>query len=453
MKNYAGNYALYRNVKPRGRWKDPAKPSYDPHWLVAFSFPQMPRKRMTAELYPICDLCLAVEGNPVELRPNCECVKRVSKWAEEWLKTQTFLMQEGKVKELQQMRAPVRVAAPAEVWATYEGRGPADKKKRLNNWRLFVDQTTGKKVGEVPWSFYTTRNFLTWAEIRQEAGRRGWLALKPSEFPPTGWQELRALAESGGLPALNKRVASTWNTTIHSYLTQIKSIFGKESRQNALRDLTLPDLTEFLELSLDLPTPKGHKALTNAQLQALLEGADKLKKTDLRKWVINQLLMRFSCRPEEVQAARPTWLERVNHKGVQRTRIVIINREDEGFDLKAGAVARERMIWMPEDLVKAIDEVSTPGSLIGAKHKTDAEKLVQREHSQWVRKTAKLTGTQTNYLFRHLGAAERMTSQGAGAAAALLGHSGEALIHSTYGKNLETLEPIDDGELLRRLVD
>jgi hypothetical protein len=465
MKAYAGSFALYRQSKPTKRWKVPGVPEFDPNWVVAFTMPPQPRRREMAVGYPICDDCRAVPENPAEKRPNCECVKRVRKWAEERLRTETHLLHVGEIEKLQDLRRPKRVADPKEVLEMYLARGPEDRRQRVNSLKGWYEQRTGGelsivKEGEVlkvrtdlGWDFVNRSNFLDWAEMRQEAGRRGWLGLgRGKNMPAGGWEQLRTLKAAGRLKGLDKRTACAWNTTILGYLTNIKSIFGEDSRQHVLRELTLPDLKEFLATSLDLETPKGHKYLRPEQLQALLEGADELKKTNLRKWVVNQLLMRLACRPEEVEAARPSWLEVAKDKGRNRTRIVIISRPEEGFILKAGSRGKPRRIWLPPDLVAAIKEVATEKSLIGAKHITEARELVRYEHSRWLRETAKLDGTQTNYLLRHLGGAERMTSEGAGAASALLGNT-EALIHSTYGQHLATLEPVDDGELLRRLVE
>ncbi|HEY1084929.1 MAG TPA: hypothetical protein VGE29_21875 [Prosthecobacter sp.] len=59
--------------------------------------------------------------------------------------------------------------------------------------------------------------------------------------------------------------------------------------------------------------------------------------------------------------------------------------------------------------------------------------------------------SQTNYLLRHSGAAERMTSGDSTKAAALLGHKTTAMAETTYGRVLDIQNPISDEEILRRI--
>lgn len=431
----------------RRGWNDPNVPEYCPNWMVTFTLPNSKPKPITAEFFPICEGCMTAAENPAKSRPNCSCVKAVRKWAESWLETQTVLLQRGELQRLEEMRTPKKTATLAAWLDLYLLRGPDDRQARVNALRAIVEEPTGTPLESATWETLTSALVITWAEMRQEAGRRGWLGLGRGKNMPKGaWQQIRAMREAKLLPPLDTQTVQPWNTTILGYLVQAKTVVGEKVRAFALRELVIPELKDFRATSLPIQTPKGHKKITPEQLMGLLTAADLLRTTDLRRWVVNQMLMRLACRPVEVQAARPAWLEVVNG----RTRIVIINRPDEGFVLKAGAKATERRIWVPEDLAAAMREVMNDGSLIGAKHKTEARELVEYEHSQWLRKAAGLTGSQTNYILRHLGAAERMTSEGAGAAGALLGHSGEALVRSTYGANLATLEALSDTEILRR---
>lgn len=108
---------------------------------------------------------------------------------------------------------------------------------------------------------------------------------------------------------------------------------------------------------------------------------------------------------------------------------------------------------MHDDLVQVIDKVKTETSLISAKHKTEVHELIYTERSQQLREWAKLEGAQTNHLLRHMAEAERMTSEEADAAVALLGHSTDKLVKTTYGKNLKTLDPLRDEKILRRFAD
>lgn len=458
MKTSIGSYSLKRQMKARepymkdGKvvrrgWNDPNVPEFCPNWMVTFTLPNSKPKPITAEYFPICEGCMSAAENPAKSRPNCSCVKAVRKWAESWLETQTVLLQRGELQRLEEMRTPKKTATLAAWLDLYLQRGPDDRQARVNALRAIVEEPTGTPLESATWDTLTSALVITWAEMRQEAGRRGWLGLgRGKNMPPDGWAKLREMRAAKLLPPLDTQTVQPWNTTILGYLVQAKTVVGDKVRAFALRELVIPELKDFRAASLPIQTPKGHKKLESSQLLSLLTAADELKQTDLRLWVVNQMLMRLACRPEEVQAARPSWLETVG----KRARIVIINRPDEGFTLKAGAKATERRIWLPDDLVKAMHEVMTPGSLIGAKHKTEARELVEYRHSEFMRRAAGLEGSQTNYILRHLGAAERMTSADAGAAAKLLGHSDDKLVRSTYGADYGTLDPLRDEEILRR---
>lgn len=438
----------------RKGWEDPNVPEYHRNWVVVFSMPGQAQRSVTAGTkqvrYRICDRCMAEVENPVVTRPRCECQQRVTAWAESWLETQTVLLQRGELQRLEEMRSPKKTATLGAWLDLYLQRGPEDRQARVNALRAMVEEVTGLPLESATWDTLTRELVITWAEMRQEAGRRGWLGLgRGKNMPIDGWGMIRAMRDARKLPPLDTQSAAPWNTTILGYLVQAKTVFGDKVRAFALRELVIPELKEFRSVSLPILTPKGHKKISPEQLMGLLSGADELRRTNLRLWVVNQMLLRLACRPVEVQASRPGWLESVGG----RSRIVIVNRAEEGFVLKAGARATERRIWVPDDLAGAMREVMTPGSLIGAKHKTEARELVEYEHSRWLRAAAGLTGTQTNYVLRHLGAAERMTSEGAGAAGALLGHADEGLVRSTYGANLATLEPLSDAEILRRFEE
>lgn len=466
MKASIGSYSLKRQLKPRAPhfnkegkmirrgWNDPAVPEYCPNWMVTFTLPKSKPIPVTAKLYPICAGCMAEPENPAKARPDCSCVKAVRRWANEWLETQTVLMQRGEVKKLQELRAPAKTVTLQTWIKEYLVRGPADRQKRVNALESIVEESTGLPLSSATWDTLTRDMVISWAEMRQEAGRRGWLGRDfRKNMPKDAWQQLRALRDSTDperrLPPLDTQTAAEWNTSILSYLVKAKTIVNEEVRKFAMRSLNAPEVMDFRNAKLPLPTTKGHKEVKPNQLLALLTAADELRERDPQRWVINQMLMRLACRPEEVMAARPSWLEEVG----KRTVIRICNRKDEGFKLKAGAKGVERVIALPEDLLAAMMQVKNDTSLIGAKHPTEAYNLVMRDHSGWIREVMGLDGHATNYILRHLGAAERMTSEDAGAAAALLGHTTDKLILSTYGKSYAVLEPLRDEEILRRFAD
>lgn len=462
-KAFAGSFLFYRQAKPKPRWKNPLVREYDPSWVVAVNIPGSPRDRRMRPEFPICDSCLAhvanpaegIDDNPAKARPFCECVKLVNRLMREEMLVRTQLLQQGRIEELQAMVAPKKLGSLQEVVKVYLERGPKDRKQRVNSLKAMFEQSSGREFEEMGWKDLTRDLVYSWAEMRQEAGRRGWLGLKDVQaMPVDGWPQLRALKAEGKLPALDRKTAMAAmaaNTTVLGYLTNVKTIFGQDSRQHVLRGMNLPDLEHFLETKLTLKKPKGHKKIEAGRWAEMIEAEDELKLSNLRVWVLHQLLLRLSCRPKEARYARPSWLETVKATVGERTRIVIVNRPEEGFILKAGDGATERAIWLPDILVKAIREVSTETSLIGAKHQTEAKGLLA-EHSTWIKQFLPKGSTQTSYLLRHSGAAERMTSGDSTQAAALLGHKTTQMVETTYGAVLETLDPISDDEILRRVA-
>lgn len=450
-KAFAGSFSFYRQLKPQARWKKPDVPECDPSWVVIIYMPGVPHDRRMRPFLPICEDCRACPENPVEKRPHCACIKAVERWGREELVTRTALLQQGKIKELQEMRSTTKYATPQQVLLAYEERGPDDAKARVNSLKWIFEQSTGQDCNMMRWSDLTDELVLGWAEMRQEAGRRGWLGAKGQRsMPENGWQNLREMRDARQLPALDTRTPMAANTSILSYLTQARTIFGEKSRQLILRGMRMPELKGFMTCAVPVVKPRGHKSIATDRWAAMIEAAEVLKQQDLHAWVVHELLLRLSCRPVEVLAARPSWLEEVENAGRKRWLIRIINRPDEGFTLKAGSSAVERAIWLTDALVAAIQQVKNETSLIGAKHATDALKILGR-HSKWMRAFVPKGSSQTNYLLRHSGAAERMTSGDSTKAAALLGHKSTAMTENTYGKVLNTLDPITDDEILRRL--
>ncbi len=451
-KPFAGSFTFYRQIKPKSRWKIPHVRECDPSWVVVINLPGLPEDRRMRSHLPLCEDCKAWPDNPVKARPNCACIKAVEKWGKEELITRTALLQQQRIEELQAMVAPKKLAGLQEVVKVYLERGPKDKKQRVNSQKAMFEQCSGREFEEMGWKDLTRDLVYSWAEMRQEAGRRGWLGLKDVQAMPADcWPQLRALKAEGKLPALDRKTAMSANTTVLGYLTNVKTIFGQDSRQHVLRGMNLADLEHFLETKLTLKKPKGHKKIEAGRWAEMIEAEDELKQSNLRVWVLHQLLLRLNCRPKEARYARPSWLGTVKATVGERTRIVIVNRPEEGFILKAGDGATERAIWLPDILVKAIREVSTETSLIGAKHQTEAKGLLA-EHSTWIKQFLPKGSTQTSYLLRHSGAAERMTSGDSTQAAALLGHKTTQMVETTYGAVLETLDPISDDEILRRVA-
>lgn len=463
-----GSYSMFRQMKPTSRWKDPAVPECDPNWVVRFRFGDgsvlTRAAREGPARFPVCERCRAVPvgENPVELRSGCECQRRARRWAESFLETQGDLYQRREFERLEAMRRAPKVNDPMEVLAAFLQRGPADARARVGYLRAMIEQTLGGTMeGQFKargWELLNESLVRDWSELRQEAGWRGWLGLGAgANMPEDGWDLLRVELAAGRLPPPGLTGAERrrrmqpmpWNTSIKGYLNKAQGIFGEKSRREFLRGLVVPELAEFRAVRLGLlKVPKGHRAMTKEQRLALLEAGDALKGTDLRLWVIHEALSRMGLRPIELWQAHPGWVEAVGDGDRLRRRLVIKNRPDEGFEVKND---EEGAIWIPDELAAAMDEVGTPVSLIGGATRNASKNLVERTYSKWMRETAEIEGKHTCYLWRHMTLAERRTSSG-GAASAALGRHSEAVNRAHYSAQLATVEPLSDEEVLRAVV-
>ncbi len=482
MSDHIGTFSLVRQAKPKSRWASPEIPKFDPNWVIKFYLPgQAPKVKSGPDkvVFPICPKCLALpleDGGVWDDDAKCKCLQWPRRWATEFLKTQTHLLMTGALQELEKLRNPVQWTTLKKVLEVYEERGPDDANKRANYLRKIIEVPTGKTNEQMTWEDLTKARCFEFAALWQAAGRQGWL--ERGAMPADGWARLRAdMARPVGdneperlVRAVDGRSAMKCNTSIRNYLNAAKSILGQQSRDNYLAGLSIPPLEDFMSSKVKVQLTKGHREFTRVDYLAIMDALPALKKSKPRVGLVNQMLMRFGLRPEEVWASRPGWLETLGEGKKQRTRIKIINREDEGFTLKAGEDATERMIWVPDDMLAVMEEVmekeqtrhlkvrgklrdlQCQGSLIGGLHASEARDLVEREHPQWLREIG-VDVERPNYQFRHFALAERLTSGGATKAAALGGHSNSQITESTYARTLGTLEPLSDKEMYRRLME
>ncbi|MHB1082994.1 MAG: hypothetical protein ACYC67_26595 [Prosthecobacter sp.] len=464
MSDHIGTFSLVRQAKPKSRWESPDIPKFDPNWVIKFYLPgQAPKVKSGPDkvVFPICPKCLALpldKGGVWDDDAKCKCLQWPRKWATEFLKTQTHLLMTGALQELEKLRNPVQWTPLKKVLEVYEERGPDDANKRANYLRKIIEVPTGKAGEQMTWEDLTKARCFEFAALWQAAGRQGWL--ERGVMPADGWARLRAdMARPAGdveperlVRAVDAKAAMKCNTSIRNYMNAAKSIFGQWSRDNYLAGLQIPPLEDFLSTKVKVQLTKGHREFSRADYLAVMDALPDLKKNNPRVWLVNQMLMRFGMRPEEVWPSRPCWLEKQGEGKKQRTRIKIINREDEGFTLKAGEDATERMIWVPVEMLAVMEQVKTEAFLIGGKHQTEARNLVEREHPQWLREIG-VDVDRPNYQFRHFALAERLTSEGATKAAALGGHSNSQITESTYARTLGTLEPLSDEEMYRRLME
>lgn len=433
MKTSLGSYSIYRQPKTRPE----GMPQYEWKWIVRFFVGAGKPLTRSKHPYRICDACLAEEGNPVVTRADCkECQVPVKKWAKKFLEAHTELLKRGEMDRLNELLTPKKFASVAEVLAVYRERGPDDRVQRLNFLATVFEQTTGRDIGCLRWEDLTADLKLDWAELRQEAGRRGWLGLGAGRnMPADGWAVLREMKRAGKLPALDDRTEAPWNTTIGTYMTSINSIFGEKSRTKILRGLLVPELKGFLECRLSLPGPKGHKEIPLAVMARMDAGLPVLRDEDARVWLFEQLCEETGMRPVSVRRLVPGDLRAltVTEAAEWRARMAAEWRVDEaelsefGGLLRVAAAKHGAEILTPVSaaVVAVAREVMTLESLIGARHETEGKQL-HAGLNAWLRGCG-VEGTHAAYLLRHRKGQLLRRFGGKAAAAAGLGHTSEAM--------------------------
>lgn len=433
MKTSLGSYSIYRQPKARPE----GLPQYEWKWIVRFFVGTGKPLTRSKHPYRLCDKCLAETGNPVETRAGCkQCQEPVHKWAKKFLEAHTAMLQRGELDRLQELINPKKWTPVSEVLALYRERGPDDRTQRLNFLATVYEQTTGKDIGCLKWEDLNADLKLDWAELRQEAGRRGWLGLGAGKnMPEHGWALLRDLKRAGKLPALDDRTEAAWNTTIGTYMTSINSIFGEKSRTKILRGLNVPPLAEFLGCRLALPGPKGHKEIP-AEVMARIDGAlARLRDEDVRVWLFEQLCEETGMRPVSVRRLVPGDLRALSaaESAEWRAKMAAEWRVDEaelsdfGGLLRVAAAKHGAEVLTPVSaaVVEVARAVMTPGSLIGARNETDG-RLLHAGLNAWLRSCG-VEGTHAAYLLRHRKGQLLRRFGGKAAVGAGLGHTSEAM--------------------------
>lgn len=484
MKASFGTFSLYRAVKPKNRWKIPGEVEYDPNWVGYFFLGEPKPMVRTAKLYPICPRCRAVEQgkDPVKERPDCECHRGAAKWARTFLNTQVELMRRGEMDKLRELQSPAKWTPVAEVLAVYRERGPGDRVQRLNYLDAIWEQATGQPTSRLQWDDLTGDLLRDWAELRQEAGRRGWLGAGAGKnMPERGWEVLRGLKRENKLPRLDTSVAAEWNTTIVNYLASVKSIFGAGARGNELRGLRIPPLDSFMEVKLKkvLPLPEGHKEIPEAVMLEIEKALPKLLQDDPLVWTFFSICDESGLRPVSVCRLATTDLRMLSADEAAQVKAQMARewrvKEEELCDfgalLKVGAAKSGNPITTPlsAEVAEQARRHRAPEEVVGeaaaelekarrriADHKAEhgemdapvnfkliesrAEKRLARAQAllgvdvdkaykrlnAWLRKRG-LDGTQAAYLLRHRKGQEMRQFGGKTAVAAALGHKGEAM--------------------------
>lgn len=481
MKTYLGSFTLRRQPRSAKRQAAPGADRFEPNWTVRF-YLQGKELLRSAKLYPVCDKCLACEGDPVKQRPNCACHRGAAKWAESWLVTQTALLQAGEMKRLEELRSPPKWTPVAEVLAVYRERGPDDRVQRLNYLDSVFEQTTGKDAVRMQWEDLDGDLLRDWAELRQEAGRRGWLGAGAGKnMPEDGWEKLRQLKKENRLPRLDTSTVAEWNTTIVNYLASVKSIFGESARGNELRGLNIPPLESFLAVKLKkvLPLPEGHKEIPEKVMKDIEDALPELLLNDPLTWTFFMICDESGLRPVSVRRLSHADLRMlsdeeaadVKRQMAKEWRVKEEELSDFGALLKVGAAKNGNPITTPlsAEVAQMALKMRAEQTVIDEAHAAlekvkrrivehqsrhgevdasvnfklvlaRAEKALKRAESLlgvnvekgykalnvWLRKRG-LDGQQAAYLLRHRKGQAMRQFGGKTAVSAALGHKGEAM--------------------------
>lgn len=449
MKTFIGSYSLKRQQKARepyvkeGKvvrrgWRDANVPEFLPNWMVTFTLPNSKPKAVTAEYFPLCSACMAVpaDENPVKVRATCSCQKGVRKWAESWLETQTVLLQRGELQRLEEMRRKVVWSSPRAVLDVYLKRGPADAKARVNALALMLSQARGLSLDSFEWSDLTKKLKQDWAEMRQEAGRRGWLGLGAGKNAPAhAWEELRALKAAGDLPALDLRTVAEWNTTILGVFTNVNTIFGLDARDRILEGLAVPDLSGFLLAKFKLPRPKGHKQIPAGVMTEVERRLPGLLVCDARVYTFFRVCEETGVRPGTVRKLGADALKVLDDAGMLAARERMSREWRVAVDeigvfggllsIPAAKGGHEVVTPISVETVRLLEGLRTAESLFGCKHKTAALDL-HLALNEWLRECG-VEGTHVAYLLRHRKAQALRRFGGVAAVSVGLGHVDEAM--------------------------
>lgn len=448
-----GSVCLVRHRYPPGRWKKPAVPEYAPNWVLSLRMPGMRVPLRKSSQHAICAPCLATAGAPTQVRPECRCQKPAREFGQSWLEDERALwtgLRDERMK-LPGARRPKAVVMIAEVLEIYSTHGPKDADKQARRVRYLLEQATGLRMEDMTMELLMAPRemILRWAAMRQWYAEKWSMRADPGKeiAPVDAWRQLRARWEA--LPPRERmpdlHTVRQANTTIRGHVRDLKCVFSRTSRTMYLPGLDLPLTPKLEEIQLRLPGPKGLVMIPDEAYRRMWDDMEKLRagepwrKVDpLKLWTALQLAQSLGPRTIELKTARPAWLE--------GDVLVLKNRPEEGFILKAQAQAPERHVRLSAEVVEAIRRIQTPESLLGLSP-GEREQFFRRG-SEWIRQYIP-TGKHTWYWFRKLAGSLRYQSEDMEAAGRFLGHApGSKVTADTYVRPLhQVVESISAAEL------
>lgn len=432
-----GSFCLVRQPYPKSRWSNPAVPEYAPNWIVSLWMPGAKAPQKRSSQHEICAPCMkAIKPN--EERPDCRCRRPANEFAGNWLKTERERWTGERTERIQGARRPKDTVMLSAVFDLYKEHGPQEREKEAREARYLLEQATGTRFEDMTLDLLLDRPrelILKWAAMRQAYAERGWSMRGETRPPADAWAQLRADWAAGTIRKTPDRdTVRPVNTTITSHLRSLKQIFSKTSRTNYLPGLDLPPTPKLAEVVLALPCRRGFCMIAPETYRLMHEGMEKLKADDFTLWTALQLQGSVGVRTKELMAIKPHWLERTGGE----TFVVLKNRPEEGFYLKARHRAVTRRIRLPQHVVQALDSIRTETSIFG-QTPWKTEDMVKRG-SDWLRRYIP-TGPHTWYWLRKLAGAIKYTAGETKDAGSLLGHAPGSTV--TAGTYIDLLEPVD----------
>lgn len=214
-------------------------------------------------------------------------------------------------------------------------------------------------------------------------------------------------AKVQGRPSVSYQITLDANVYANSCYRQAKSIFSKTAMRK-YGELNLgtaldafmhvPFLKEPSQKYSDNPIPAGTIAKIN-------EALPQLKEFDERLWAIHLMIRLMGLRDSEIVRAQRDWLKKKNVSGKDgaieaRWFLQVLARDGQGEDAPK---RQDGEIPVPAELKAFFDKSPDSEYLIPASSHTERKNLVERGHSQWLRKFLP-DRTKTNHeLRKHAG--------------------------------------------------
>lgn len=427
-----GTARFYEQKRSRSEWESSDKPAYKPNWWVRFRCGGRTWEESAGPCYPVADGLKAVMG-----------------WAEKRMSTQLEALRQGKLDEMEDLLKGPRSVMLDELGRVYLVNVPPGKSDYTKNWqrlKAIFTEVTGKPEGaiEVCDAVFTRANLLGWVRMRQEHWRRGWA--KKGETPADGWTQLRRdlaanklpegtkwpkvednaelmkVLAKGAFPGVDKETQMECNTTIKTYIRCAKAVFA--NAREYLVGLELPELSEFLEFSVDLCAPEGHREMDAATVEALQKDALRLQTEEPKVWAWEVIVSWTGARPVTIKSLSGRALEVLKDK----SGVITLPAAKGGVPVR---------VPIDEAAVQALLAVRSDESLLGAKHKTEADDI-WRAYNGWLTKNG-VTGTLKSYLVRHKRLQQYRDELGVEGAAAGGGHRTTKMVERKYTRGKKVM--------------